>query len=90
MKFTVIWQPKPLRVLADLWTAGPDRGAIAAAADRIDEILAFDPMKTHGIVRSGNFYVIREYPLGVDFEVQELDCKVIVNSVWRITDLPQN
>lgn len=90
MKFTVLWRLTAERDLANIWNVGPDRGAIAKAADQIDETLKLRPKEGPGIVRSGEDYYLKVYPLGVDYEVNEDDRKVIVNAIWRITDMPQN
>jgi len=42
IRFTVTWLLGARNQLADLWTAGPDRQAIADAADQIDRELAVD------------------------------------------------
>ncbi len=44
MKYTVVWLPSALTMLAELWNDGPDRAAITQAANRIDRNLLVDPL----------------------------------------------
>lgn len=69
-------------MLAALWMAAPDRNAVTSAAHVLDQLLAEDP-ETRGEVR---FATVRSFvivPLGVDFEVVELDRIVYVLSAWH-------
>jgi plasmid stabilization system protein ParE len=43
MSYSVLWTPQAEQELAALWNAGPDRAAIAAAADELDVLLSRDP-----------------------------------------------
>jgi hypothetical protein len=82
MNYTVEWLPSARNDLATLWTAGPDRAAVAAAADAIDAQLERDP---HALSesRSGAARVMLFPPLGVAFDVRALDKHVIAWGVWR-------
>lgn len=82
MNYTVVWKPAAQRTLAQLWTAGPDRRAITAAANRIDALLKRDPLSL-GESRSGGVRVFFEPPLMVEFKVREADCLVEVLRVKR-------
>jgi hypothetical protein len=68
--------------LADLWTAGPDRAAVTAAADTIDSMLARRP-RDLGESRPGGTRILIEKPLAVLYEVVEDDRRVYVLDVWR-------
>jgi hypothetical protein len=83
MTWTVEWLPSAQNDLATLWTAGPDRAAVTAAADIIDARLERDPYALSES-RTGTTRVMLVSPLGVAFDVRELDKHVIVWGVWRI------
>ena len=82
MRYTVLWRPSAEQRLAELWVAGPDRAAVAAAANAIDRTLANDP-DTKGEARSGSTRILVEDPLAVYFRVSEPDRLVTVRAVWR-------
>lgn len=82
MNYTVLWEPGAERRLAELWNAGPDRGAIAAAADQIDTLLARDPT-AQGESRSGNRRLVYRGPLAVLFDVRLAEGTVYVLAVDR-------
>ena len=82
MRYTVLWRPSAEQRLAELWLAGPERAAIAAAANAIDRALAADP-DTKGEARAGSTRVLVEDPLAVYFQVSEPDRLVTVWAVWR-------
>ena len=82
MKWTVVWQPAADDRLAELWNAGPDRAAIAQAADQIEWLLRRDPLR-QGEQRDGNIRVLIVRPLAVGYNVSEPDCLVSVFAVWR-------
>jgi len=68
MRFTVIWKPTAEATLAQIWVDSADRAGVAAAANRIDEILKQDP-ESKGESRSGSFRIVFVEPLAVDFQV---------------------
>ena len=82
MRFTVIWTAPAEQNLAAVWMAALDRNAVTSAANIVDQLLAEDP-ETRGEAR---FDTVRSFvlvPLGLDFEVVELDRIVYVLSVWH-------
>jgi len=87
MKYMVIWLPSAEQRLAQLWTTGPDRAAITAAANAIDRTLAADP-DTQGEARAGQTRILIEEPLAVYFKVNEQDRRVTVWDVWRWRTTP--
>lgn len=82
MNFTVTWKPAAENELAELWTTGPDRAAIGAAADQIDVQLRRDPLAV-GESRAEPMRILIEPPLAVNYQVNELDRTVWVSDVWR-------
>jgi hypothetical protein len=82
MIFTVTWKPIAERRLATLWNAGPDRQAIADAANSIDQILRQNPNE-HGEARDAKRRVFFIPPLAVLYRVDEGDRMVHVLDVWR-------
>ena len=83
MKYTVIWRPAAEGRLSDLWTAGPDRQAIAEAANRIDSALKAGP-RQQGESRDDKRRVFFVQPLAVLYSIDEGDCMVYVLDVWPI------
>src|SRR5712691_9137245 len=77
MNYTVTWQPRAQARLAQLWTNGPDRAAVSAAANRIDALLRQNP-SSRGESRSDGTRILFVPPLAVQFRVSELDCCVDV------------
>jgi hypothetical protein len=84
MKYTVIWQPDAEDALADLWNAGPDRAAISAAADTIDQILSDDAFRKGQLAQADSRILICR-PLAVYFTMLDDDRQVSVYAVWRWT-----
>jgi len=82
MTFTVIWIPAAEDALSALWTAGPDRSSISAAADRIDRLLRHDPQLL-GVPLFDTVRGLAIAPLAVEFETLEQDRLVYVLSVFR-------
>ena len=82
MSYTVRWSPEAERVLADLWTVGPDRNAIAAAADEIDVRLSRDPAAV-GESRSGTRRLMFQGPLAALIDVRATQRVVLVLAVKR-------
>ena len=89
MKYTVIWKPSAKQHLADIWLSAEDRAAIASAADRIDRLLASDPLDV-GESRSGNDRILIDVPLAVVFEVSELDRRVDVLTIRHVPRAPRD
>jgi hypothetical protein len=82
MKYEVVWRPVAEGWLADLWAAGPDRAAVAAAANEIDHVLASRPWDA-GEARAGTTRILIEEPLAILYEVVEDDRRVYVLDAWR-------
>lgn len=82
MKWTVVWQPAALDLLAELWNTGPDRSEVAEASDRIDRLLKRDP-HSQGEKEEDNARILVEPPLVVYFEISDDDRLVSVFDVWR-------
>ncbi|HZY89169.1 MAG TPA: type II toxin-antitoxin system RelE/ParE family toxin [Gemmataceae bacterium] len=84
MNFTVLWVPAAERELTDLCVAhfAQGLGAIAAAANRIDELLARDPQR-QGMPHYDVVRTLHVPPLLVDFEIDVGDMKVFVLTVWH-------
>lgn len=80
MNFTVIWRPQALGELADAWNATTDRNAVTAASNRIDRLLADDPL-TAGESRDGDERIVFEEPLGAWFRVDRNARMVFVLTV---------
>jgi len=83
MRYTVIWLPDTLNELADVWLRAFDREAVSAASAEVDRLLGYDPV-SQGESREDNTRVLLIKPLGIEFEINDGDRKVIVNSVWNI------
>lgn len=81
MNFRVLWTPVAEQQLADLWISASDRGAITAAANEVDRLLAANPL-AQGESRFDQLRVTFEAPLGVEYEVHEADRLVYVLAVW--------
>jgi len=82
-RYTVVWVESALDELADLWLAAPDREAITAAADAIDQELAVDaPSK--GIELSEGLRALFSPPLRILFTVREVDRIAEVLRVKRL------
>jgi len=83
MRFTVPWTPSAEQDLAAIWMEATGRNIIASAANTIDGLLKTDP-HLRGESREGDVRILFALPLGVDFEVSELDRTVYVLSVWSV------
>ncbi len=81
MRFTVTWHPSAQAELARLWNRGPDRQAIADAANRIDAELRVDPDRKAQDFYGDWLYV--EPPLSVVFVIRHADCIVEITDVWH-------
>jgi hypothetical protein len=83
MKWTAVWLPDAQNDLATLWTLGPDRSEVAAAADEIDRLIAADPLN-QGESRDEGERLLVVHPLAVRYTVSPDDCLVTVRAVWRV------
>ena len=83
MRFSVTWTPSARRLLAELWLSASDRNIVQQAADKIDRILADDPLNA-GESRVVNIRVIIEPPLAAYFDVHPSDRRVTVWRIWRM------
>jgi mRNA-degrading endonuclease RelE of RelBE toxin-antitoxin system len=82
MIFAVEWSPSAERELTELWTNGPDRAAIQAAGDALDEALNKDPLGV-GESRAGATRIAFHRPLAICFDVDVQQHKVLVWAVGR-------
>jgi hypothetical protein len=82
MKWTVVWLPSVEQDLAVLWTNGPDRSEITAAADAIDHALERDP-DALGESRGSVTRIAFQKPLAVLFDVDVSRRRVTVWDLWR-------
>lgn len=80
MKFTVVWKPDAEGELAEFWMNKPDRHSLAAAANRLEALLADDPLNA-GEGRSGTTRIVFDGQLGLVFDVSEADRLVTVLQV---------
>jgi hypothetical protein len=83
MNYTVVWSTVAQNDLAQLWVTAPDRAAVTAAANRIDQLLRRDP-HAQGESRFESSRILVEPPLAVYFRIDDPDCLVEVTDVWRI------
>lgn len=83
MSYTVIWRREALDELAVAWMMAADRDAVTVATAQIDRLLRASPLD-QGESRDDDTRVLFIRPLGVEYEVEEGDRKVFVNSAWRI------
>jgi plasmid stabilization system protein ParE len=83
MRYTVIWTDPAEQNLAAIWMAALDRSEVTSAANIVDQLLAEDA-ETRGEIRFDTVRSLVILPVGVDFEVVELDRIVYVLSVWHV------
>lgn len=81
-RYSVTWRKTAQNQLADLWTIGPERAAIAAAANSIDQELSNDPA-SKGYPVSPALRGLHVPPLQVLYSIREADRLVEVISVKR-------
>jgi plasmid stabilization system protein ParE len=79
-RYTVIWSPSALDDLADLWTSAPDRNAVTAAAQLVDDELAQDASTKGKDVAEGLRALIAA-PLRAYYSVDDGDRTVEVTRV---------
>jgi hypothetical protein len=82
MRFTVVWKPAAERHLTEIWLSAPDREAVARACNELDRALSRDP-NDQGESREEGVRVTFAGPLGINFEVNEVDRQARVIAVWR-------
>ncbi len=71
--------------MASVWLDAADRNAVTSAAATIDRLLSRDP-DSRGEIRFDTVRTLSVPPLGVDFEVIELDRIVYVLIVWSVAN----
>jgi len=82
MRWTVVWVRSASDELARLWMRGPDRQAIADAANRIDRDLRLYADTLGQSINDDRIYT--DPPLVVTFIVHPDDCLVEVIQVERL------
>jgi hypothetical protein len=83
MNWTVTWLPAADASLIALWINAPDRNAVTQAANQIDRDLQRDPTGV-GESRPGVARIHICLPLGVLYDVDDVDHTVSVWSVWHV------
>jgi len=81
MRFTVVWFPSAQARLTELWLSASDKQRVTDAANRIDKLLAADPLGI-GESRTAKVRLLVELPLAVYYQVSLDDMKVEVRGVW--------
>jgi hypothetical protein len=82
MTYTVEWVPAAEQDLAAIWMNAPDPAALTAAVHRLEQALAFDPLRL-GESRGSSVRRFTTYgPLSVMFEVIVDDKKVLIQGVF--------
>lgn len=69
--------------LAEIWMRAPDRQAVTASANHIEQMLRDDPWGC-GESRGGSLHVVIEEPLAALYEIDDEDYFVHVLKVWRV------
>jgi hypothetical protein len=82
MNFDVLWTANAEAGLTSL-RQNSDWGAILSAIVHLDTVLARDP-HAHGESRVGSLRVAFEFPIGIEFEIDENRNEVYVLAVWHI------
>lgn len=82
MKYTVIWQPKALEELAELWVSASDPAGVTADSNRIDKVLERDPL-SYGESRAGDDRLAFEGSLSSYFRVEAQSRHVFVLAVSK-------
>jgi hypothetical protein len=83
MNYTVVTKPDAEDELAELWMTCADRQAFSDAADRLETLLADDPLNV-GESRQDLSRIAFEKPLGIIFDVSPEDRLVTVLKFWSI------
>lgn len=81
MNYTVVWAPRALRQLADVWVNASNRGAVSAASAAIDAALQLDPLSA-GESRDSNRRVLILPPLAVLYSVDRATREVTIWGAW--------
>jgi plasmid stabilization system protein ParE len=81
-RYTVVWPEGAEEDLARIWLSGPDREAVAAAADSIDSQLA-ENATVKGLELSEGLRALHAPPLRVLFVVRDEDRIVEILRVKR-------
>lgn len=84
MKWTVAWRRSARNQLASMWVDADFRAEMTEAANRIDYLLANNPLGV-GESRDRDRYILIEGPLAVLFKIKSAEHKVVVTRVWRTT-----
>jgi hypothetical protein len=87
MKVTVVWTQDAMNQLAQAWLNAADRGAVASAADRIDERLKQNPDST-GVPYDDHTLLLIVRPLAVRYEFRPMDNLVIVVGLRELRSAP--
>lgn len=82
MNYEVVWGPVAEQMLAAVWLATVDRGAVTRASSWLDRQLAVDPLRLGESRESSVRRVAFRPPIGIEFEVIEDDKRVIVQGVF--------
>ena len=83
MSYRIEWIPDALQDLAAVWLASKDRNVVTFAANEIESVLSLFPNSAGEL----SFDTVREYavpPLGVEFEVDNVNNIVTILSVWDV------
>jgi hypothetical protein len=82
VSYRVDWNRWAEDDLAAIWAAATDRGAVTAAAARLDDHLARDPLRFGEPWGSSVHRIASEGIIGVEYEVFVDDMRVLVHSVF--------
>lgn len=78
--FLVDWTDDALDMLAGIWTQATNRTAVNAASDRIDQLLARDPIGNGKQMKEG-LYKLTVPPLTAYYSVDQANKTVEVSAV---------
>ena len=81
MKNTVVWLQSAEEELTELWLQSRDQQMIADATNKIEGLLAAEPLRFAQPVSEGR-YRLHVAPLTVHFAFSAADCKATVVEVW--------
>jgi len=88
MKYTVVWKPSVRDRLAEIWVGAPDRQAVTAAANHIEQLLQEDAANQGEARASAEERILVELPLAVVYEVLEQDRRVQVLAIRHVPRRP--
>ncbi len=83
MKFTLVWSPRALEQLTEIWLDASDRSDVTSSTNEIDRRLRRNPT-TQGEPWHEGYWELSVPPLTVIFEVREADCIVEIAGIRRI------